>query len=85
MKMSKLSTKQFKAGYQQSETFYCSSLQFFRYSYSIGYYHYCEKYFVNFGDHFSMQYIENSFSSKKDAYSFLENLLEQNKLHSKYM
>lgn len=83
--MSKLSTEQFKAGYQQVETFYCENVKFLRYSYSIGYYHYCKKYFVNFGDHFSMEYIEKSFSSKKEAYSFLENLLKQNNLNSKYM
>ena len=83
--MSKLSENQFKAGYQQFEAFYCSSVDCIRYSYSISYYHYCKKYFVNFGDHFAMKHIENSFDSKKEAYSFLENLLKQNNLSSKYM
>lgn len=83
--MSKLTVQQFKEGFQQFETFYCENVKFLRYSYSIGYYQYCKKYFVTFGDHFSMKYIENSFYSKKEAYSFLENLLKKNKLNSKYM
>lgn len=82
--MKQLTVKQFKAGYQQFETFYCDSFGAVRYSYAIAYYHYCNKYFVNFGDHASMKYIEQSFDTAQQAYLFLEVLLKQNNLKSKY-
>lgn len=82
--MQKLSTKQFKQGLQQFETFRCNTFGAVRFSYSIGYYTYCKKYFVNFADHAKLAYKVENFNSSKEAYTFLNELLKANNLQSKY-
>ena len=81
--MQKLTTKQFKQGLQQFETFSCNDFGAVRFSYAIAYYNYCNKYFVNFADHVKLKYEVESFNTSKEAYSFLNGLLKVNGLKSK--
>ena len=82
--MQQLTTKQFKQGFKQFEVFRCNDFGAIRFSYSIGYYAYCKKYFVNFADHAKLSYKVENFNTSKEAYSFLLELLKVNGLQSKY-